>query len=84
MDLEFGMVEDVEQRVEDLKSLYITNFQTLAIGIANDYSVDYLVLTNSAREEYDIDNFNYLSAGCFELLYNNEENKVYKSKCTLS
>ncbi|MEW5896432.1 MAG: hypothetical protein AB1668_01960 [Nanoarchaeota archaeon] len=82
MDDQFRLVEDVEERFKDVKSLYTTPFQTQALGLTDKYNIKYLVLTPSAKEKYGLEKFNYLTSKCFRKIYNQKAD-IYEVKCTL-
>ena len=83
MDDKFALIGNVEKRFSNLNSLFITGFQTQALGTLDEYGIKYIVITPSAKEKYQIESFNYLTEECFELIYD-EEVQIYLVKCELS
>ncbi len=81
MDEQFALVNS-EKRFNDLNSLYKTAFQAQAIGLLDQYDLNYLVLTPRAKEKYEIYDFAYRDQECFERVYKNET-RIYKVRCTL-
>lgn len=82
MDDQFTLVPDVEQRFEDTYSLYRSKFQTLALKKSDQYGIQYLVLTPTAAEKYQIKDFAYITPNCFERVYDNST-LIYQVKCNL-
>ncbi len=83
MDDQFILISDVDKRFSDLSVLFTTHFQTQAISLADQYGLRYLVLTPSAKENYDLPRLHYISSACFDLIYKNET-KIYRTKCELA
>ncbi|MBU1111234.1 MAG: glycosyltransferase family 39 protein [Nanoarchaeota archaeon] len=83
MDTTFELIPDIEVRFAELNSMYTSYFQTQVIGIADKYDIRYLVLTSSTKEHYNISKFEYLNKDCFDLQYNEEDNRIYQLTCTL-
>ncbi len=83
MDDRFMLIPDVDTRFQALTSLYTTKFQTEAVDLADQYGIEYFVITPSAREKYGIrDKMSYITKRCFEMVYQNETS-IYKLKCHL-
>src|SRR3989338_670589 len=83
IDDRFMLVKDAEQRFQDLTSLFTTRFQTQALEIAEEYDIEYFVLTPAAKEKYNLKReFPYTSKRCFELVYDHET-KIYRRQCQL-
>ncbi|MBI2124922.1 glycosyltransferase family 39 protein [Candidatus Woesearchaeota archaeon] len=83
IDDRFMLVKDAEQRFQDLTSLFTTRFQTQALEIAEEYDLEYFVLTPAAKEKYNLKRgFPYTSKRCFELVYDHET-KIYQRQCQL-
>ncbi len=81
MDDQFGQIKDVNKRFNDLNSLFTTRFQTQAISLAEEYDLQYLILTPSAKEQYNLSKkFNYAIRRCFEPVYTNET-QIFLVKC---
>ena len=83
IDDRFMLVDDVEDRFQSLTSLYTTKFQTEALEIANRYSLEYFVLTPSAKEKYQLKKeIPYITRRCFDTVFQNETT-IFKLKCQL-
>jgi hypothetical protein len=85
IDPQFSLIKDVEARYKNINSIYTTQFQTQAIDITDIYNINYIVLTNSSRKKFEIEQLSYRTSNCFDLVYNDEKNnKVYSVGCTLN
>jgi len=82
MDQQFSLVPNIGKRFEDLHSLYTTKFQTVALKSLDDYNLQYLVLTPTAKSKYQINGFNYLTPECFKKVYDDQV-KIYLVRCSL-
>ena len=83
MDSQFQLISDVDRRFADLNSLFSTSFQTQALSLFDQHEVEYLVLTPTAREKYNIATFKYISGGCFQRNFKSET-KIYHVTCGLA
>jgi len=82
MDDQFTLIPDIEQRFGDTYTLYTTKFQAQALKKADQYKIQYLVLTPTAKEKYQINNFAYITSDCFKKVYDNST-RIYKVRCNL-
>ena len=83
IDDRFMLVDDVETRFQSLTSLFTTKFRTEAIELAGKYSIEYFVLTPSAKEKYQLKKeLPYITRRCFDTVYQNETT-IFKIKCQL-
>jgi len=81
IDSNFLFAKNAERRLEDVKLIYTTFLETDAITHLNKYNISYIVLSDRARELYDIRALSYTSdTNCFELVYN-KRTRIYKSIC---
>ena len=83
MDDNFGLVENPEQRMEDLGRLYQTSFQTEALRLLDEYNLNYLVLTPQALGHYQLQKFKYTTPDCFRKIYDKEGVRIYQVTCSL-
>lgn len=83
MDNKFSRIKNIEERFAEFNTLFITRFQTLAVGLIDKYGIDYIVFTPQAQKKYQRANFKYLSIDCFERLYS-DETKIYRITCSLN
>lgn len=82
MDDQFGRIDNVENRFSDLGDIFTTNLQTHAVGLFDKYSVNYIIFSDNAKKKFRYSNFQYITAECYERVYD-EGLKVYKIKCGL-
>ncbi len=83
IDDRFMLVKEAEKRFQDLTSLFTTRFQTQALDIAEQYKIEYFVLTPSAKEKYNLKHdFPYATKRCFERAYANET-LIFRRQCRL-
>lgn len=82
-DSDFLLIHNPEQIVQDVRRIYSTQSQTEAINLLNQYKIDYILLTDNAKETYNINELEYSeNEECFVLVYN-KKTKIYESKCRL-
>ena len=83
VDNNFLMQQNVDQRLNDAKTIYTTMFETEAIRLLTKYGVDYILFSERARKEYKIEQLSYVGdEKCFRLVYNNSI-KIYQSLCEI-
>lgn len=82
MDDQFSLIKNIEGRLNNLNSLFITKYRTQAIDLLNQYNINYIFFSPQAKKEYQINNLAYLNRKCFELVYSNVV-QIYHSKCQL-
>ena len=83
VDNNFLMQPTADQRLDAVKTIYTTRFETEAIRVLNKYSVDYIFFSEQAKREYSVEELNYVSDDkCFRLVYNNSV-QIYKSLCEI-
>ena len=80
MDSNFILVEEVDDRLEAINEIYTTSFKNNAIRLLNKYSVDYIVVTEKAKEIYGISELKYLDENCFKTIYDDKV-KILNSLC---
>lgn len=82
LDSNFILISDVAQRVEDVETIYTTQFKTNAIELLNKYNIKYIYLSDRIREDFAVDELRYYDEGCFDVVYY-EGVTIYKSLCRL-
>ena len=82
MDQQFPLVEDVEERFQDLNTLYTSPFQTEALELLNHYNLKYFLITPHTKEKYSLSIPRYFGGECFKRIYKNET-RVYEVTCTI-
>jgi hypothetical protein len=83
IDNQFNLIKDIDKRFKSLNSLFLTKFQTQAISIFDDHKISYLVLTENAKNTYNIKQLDYVDEDCFDLVYD-AQTKIYKVRCELT
>ena len=84
MDLQFNLIPDIEERLNNLNSLYTTNFQTYGLELLNKYEIDYMMLTDKTRHHYNLTDIVYVKdKTCFSEVYNSDDVIIYESKCII-
>ncbi|MBI2548325.1 glycosyltransferase family 39 protein [Candidatus Woesearchaeota archaeon] len=81
-DAQFLLIDDVDERLQDLEEIYTTPYKTNAIAIANKYHARYILLSERTMERYNINSLPYADRECFVLTYA-EGAKIYESLCIL-
>ncbi len=83
LDSNFQLIEDVENRVQDLGTIYSTPFQTQAVKLLEKYGVDYIVLSSSAKERFGREKIESIDNECFKVLIIENGNEAYHINCAL-
>ncbi|MGM5484551.1 MAG: hypothetical protein ACQEP1_01635 [Nanobdellota archaeon] len=79
-DTNFLQAPDPGERVNDIKTIYTTSYQTEAIPLLTKYGVDYIYVNDDLRNVMGIDEIDYLEDKCFERMSNEA---FYKVKCEM-
>ncbi|MBS1267013.1 MAG: hypothetical protein MAG795_00983 [Candidatus Woesearchaeota archaeon] len=82
IDENFLLQPDINQIYSDTNSMYTTIFQTEAIRLLNKYEVDYILFSQRAKAQYDINKIQYLGERCFTQRYN-KTIIIYSVDCTI-
>ncbi len=83
IDKNFLLIKDAEQRLEDIKKIYTTHYETEAIHLLNKYNIKYIILSKESINDYNTIDLNYRTdEKCFELVYDKVV-KIYKSLCRM-
>ena len=82
MDDQFHLIKNTEKRFQNLNSLFVTKFETQALGILEEYNIRYIVFTPKAKAKYDIEKLGYYSGKCFDKIYD-QETRIYLVECIL-
>src|SRR3989338_4944026 len=71
LDDHFLGSKDAQQRYEDAKSVFITQYSTVATQILNKYDVNYIIFSERAKADFRIEELKIaLDRNCFKLVYN--------------
>jgi len=82
IDTNFLLAPNPAERFRDLRTIYHSRYKTNAISALNKYNIKYILVSDSAKSEFNIQKLNYLDEDCFELVFDNKT-KIYKSLCRL-
>lgn len=83
MDENFLLIQNIDQRLNDLDSLYTTKFQIEAVSIMNNYDAKYILFTEEARVDYSIQNLSYIDNECFQQVFYSQNSSLYLNKCKI-
>lgn len=83
MDDNFLLVQNIEQRFDNLESIYTTKFQIEAISILNEYDAKYVFFSNQARKKYGIQNLSYIDNECLQQVFYSQNTSLYINKCKI-
>ncbi|MCB9358558.1 hypothetical protein H6503_01380 [Candidatus Woesearchaeota archaeon] len=79
IDSNFLLIEDINQRVNDMRLIYTSSSIVKAVELLDYYSIDY-ILIGEARTTFNIEDLHYIDSECVESVYDNKI-KIYKVKC---
>ncbi len=70
-DNNFLLMNDVETRLQDIRIIYTSRLESPAAEKLNYYGVDYIYLSDSIKDEFNIEDIVYTKDDllCFDLLY---------------
>lgn len=84
IDSDFLLVQDSDRLYEDVYTIYTTTSSTEAVRLLDYYSVDYIVVTNYARDYFGITDLAYVGdRKCYSLVYSKGRDAVYESLCRI-
>ncbi len=82
-DSYFLLISNINERVDDIRKIYTTHYETDAIQLLNKYDIDYILFSSQERSTFNLDKIRYVNdKRCFELVYD-EEAQIYRSLCKL-
>ncbi len=81
-DSNYLLIDNINQRIQDIRTIYSTPYKIDAIRLLNEYDVDYIYISQHTKDLYGIDNLKYASDDCFNLVYN-KTNMIYKTLCII-
>ncbi len=81
-DDNFMLIDNINERVTDIDTLFTTYSKIKAAEILDKYSVDYIMLSDQVKKEYSLTDLRFIDDQCFEksVIYNVT---IYKNKCKL-
>ena len=81
----FLFVKNAREVLDDINSIYTTRYSTDAVSLLSKYSVNYILIDENTKHDYEIDDLYYSADGrCFEKVYSSTSLKIYKSVCILN
>ncbi|MCK4521851.1 MAG: glycosyltransferase family 39 protein [Nanoarchaeota archaeon] len=83
MDSNFMFVDNINQRLYDLDTIYKTPSETVAIALLNKYNISYIYLSERTKHNYNIGKPDYIGERCFKSVFSNSKVEIYKSLCIL-
>jgi hypothetical protein len=79
-DSNYLLIDNIDQRVRDIRTIYTTPYKIEAVRLLNEYGVDYIYISNETKNIYGISELKYATNDCFNLVYN-ETIQIYESFC---
>jgi uncharacterized membrane protein len=76
-DQNFLMINNIDQRYNDINLLFTLRLKSEAVRLLNDYNIDYIFLSTQSMKEYNMTKLFYADQDCFDLVYRNQA-IVYK------
>lgn len=81
-DFSFVLIDDVQERLDDLEVIYTSPYKTNAVELLNKYNVGYILFTQQIKDQYNIEKIRYTEdKKCFKRIYEEEETLIFKSIC---
>lgn len=80
-DALFLLAPDPENRLEDIKLIYTSQSETVALDLLRKYNTKILIFDEFAQKGFGIENLEYINKECFSKLYGENETKIYNIKC---
>lgn len=71
---------DTTERFEDLKTLFTTEFSSVAKQIISKYGIDYILLSKHVKKFYKVDKLSFIDK-CIKQVFKNEEAEIYSTEC---
>jgi len=82
MDNNFILIDDINERFNDLNQTFRAIFKTQALDLLGKYGVNYIYFSNQTKGLFRIDELNFVDSNCFQLVYNTSV-KIYQARCEL-
>lgn len=80
IDDNYLFINKIDQRLEDVRRIYVTRFSQEAYELSKKYGIDYVVIDDKVKENYEVESLFYSSKDCFPLIYDKNV-KIYKVEC---
>jgi len=76
-DSNFLLIKEINQRYDDINSLFTLRLKSEALRLLNKYDVGYVFLSSKSMQEYNLTQLFYAEKSCFDLVYDKGA-KVYE------
>jgi hypothetical protein len=82
MDKHFLLVNDIDERYRDVKRIYTTSSEVIALQLLHKYNIDYIYISDKTKEIYNTKNPVYLNnENCFRKVQKIRGVEVYRVMC---
>ena len=82
-DSYFILTRDAARRVRDIRRIFTTPFPTEAVELLTRYRISYIVLSDSARAQFEIADLPTGGMPCLSKVYDHGRVAIYRSQCRL-
>jgi 4-amino-4-deoxy-L-arabinose transferase-like glycosyltransferase len=69
-DQNFLLINNINQRYDDITHLFTLRLKSEAVRLINDYKINYIFLSAQTMKEFNITSLFYTDKDCFEMVYN--------------
>ena len=85
MDTNYLLVPNINDRYDDVRRIYTSFYETPALELLTEYNVRYIVVSDSAKEEFGFDKLSYISdERCFKRIFDNRRTiQIYEVRCQI-
>ena len=84
VDSNFLTIENIDQRFEDVKTIYTTKLETVAINNIERYDIDYIIISERTKELFNIKKLEYVNnEKCFDLVFDDRLIQIYEPLCKI-
>ncbi|MBI4918547.1 glycosyltransferase family 39 protein [archaeon] len=80
IDTDFLMKKDSSTVYNDIRRIFLTHSEIEAVDLMSKYNSDYLLITQEAKEKFNLKKWGLQDSKCFELVYNSSA-EIYKKTC---
>ncbi|MBI3033417.1 glycosyltransferase family 39 protein [Candidatus Woesearchaeota archaeon] len=82
IDKNFLMIDEINERMADIETIFSTQSTTIGTQLLNKYNVEFVILSETAKERYGSNELRMYAESCFERINFNEVT-LYKNLCTV-
>lgn len=83
VDGNFLMKPDVQERLDDIKKIYESEYETNALEALKKYDSKYILFGRNAKKTYNVTSPNFEDEKCFENVFTKKDVKIFKILCDL-